>query len=52
MPQKPLAKGKKQPKQASAKRISEQKQKTKKGALGVALLAAAGGRRQWRLAAV
>ncbi|KAI7842068.1 hypothetical protein COHA_004265 [Chlorella ohadii] len=33
MPQKPLGKSKKQGKQVSAKRISEQKQKTKKGAL-------------------
>ncbi len=34
MPQKPLGKSKKQGKQVSAKRISEQKQKTKKGASG------------------
>lgn len=43
MAQKPLGKGKKQTKQTTAKRISEQKQKTKKGApvLGATLAAAA-----------
>ena len=34
MPQKPLGKSKKQGKQVSAKRICEQKQKTKKGMSG------------------